>query len=330
MKIAIDVMGGDNAPVSNIRGLLSYLSENKDTKTKFFLVGDRKLIEQSLSLDDHSSNLISIINANQTIAIDDNISKIHKNKPNNSIVKSVTLLKEKEVDAVISAGNTGALLSSSLFLLDKIKHIKRPALSPYIPSDKGGIVICDAGANINTKPMHMLQYAIMASEYFKLLNNKKNVRVGLINIGTEENKGPELYKETYHLLKASMKNFSGFIESRDLFNGKVDIVISDGFTGNIMLKLIEGMFGNFYNIIKDEKINSSSISKEKLLYEQHGGTPLLGINGIVIKCHGSSTPVSIKNSISQAIKLYETNLIENILKKTSMTLNAIAEKSIEK
>ena len=327
MKIAIDVMGGDNAPVSNIRGLSSYLSENNDNNTSFFLIGDKTLIEKTLSEENLSSNLISIINANQTIEIGDNIGKIHKNKPDNSIVKSINLLKEKEVDAVISAGNTGALLSSSLFVLDKIEHIRRPALAPCIPSDKGDIIISDAGANINTKPMHMLQYAIMSSEYFKLIHGKRNARVGLINIGVEENKGPELYKETYQLLKSSLKSFVGFIESRDIFNGKVDIVICDGFTGNVMLKLIEGMFGNFYNIIKDKKNNLSDISKEKLLYEQHGGTPLLGINGIVIKCHGSSTSISIKNSISQAKTLYETNLIENILNKTSATLNKIVENS---
>ena len=328
MKIAIDVMGGDNAPISNIRGLLSYLSENNDNKINFFLVGDQKLIEQTLSDENYPSNLISVINATQAITKNDNISKIHRNKPDNSIVKSVNLLKDEKVDAVISAGNTGALLASSLFLLDRIQHIKRPALSPSIPSHRGDIIICDAGATINTKPMNMLQNAIMASEYFKLLHNKKKARVGLINIGTEENKGPDLYQETYHLLKTSLNNFVGFIESRDLFNGKVDIVISDGFTGNVMLKLIEGMFGNFYNIIRDEKVNLSKISKEKLLYEEHGGTPLLGVNGIVIKCHGSSSSISIKNSIIQAMKLYETNLIENILQKTSTSLNSIVEKSI--
>ncbi len=326
MKIAIDVMGGDNAPISNIKGVFSYLSKYNDNENQFILVGEKSIIKNIISKNDfsHFSN-IEIINTSQSISIEDNISKIHKNKPNCSIVKSIRMLKNNDVDAVISAGNTGALLTSSLFLLNKINHIRRPALVPYIPSNKGNILLCDAGATLNTKPIHMLQYAIMTSEYYKLINGKLNTRIGLINIGTEKNKGPELYKDSYKLLKENLDDFYGFIESRDLLDGKVDIVISDGFTGNIMLKLIEGMFSNFDELLKKHSLNSKDLFNEDLLYEKHGGAPFLGVEGIVVKCHGSSSYVSIENSILQVLKLYNTNLIDKISVKIAETIETIIE-----
>ena len=330
MKIAIDVMGGDNAPISNIKGVFSYLSKNNDNNTELFLVGDKQVIQKTISQEKYNRHdNVHILHSSQTISNDDNIKKIHKIKPDSSIVKCVTLIKDKKVDAAISAGNTGALLSSSLFLLNTIEHIKRPALAPYIPSNKGNIILCDAGANINTKPIHILQHAIMSAEYFKLLHDKKNPRIGLINIGTEENKGPDLYKDSYKLLKKYLNNFIGFVESRDILSGKVDIIISDGFTGNIMLKLIEGIFGNFHDLLDNTNTTINDKFKEKLLYEKHGGAPLLGINGIVIKCHGSSSFLSIENSIKQVEKLYKTKLIEQIAAQTAHTLETLVKKTID-
>tara|TARA_B100000029_G_scaffold509769_1_gene599682 strand:+ start:265 stop:1242 length:978 start_codon:yes stop_codon:yes gene_type:complete len=325
MKIAIDVMGGDNSPISNIKGVFSYLSKYNDDKNKFILVGNSSVIKNILFNKFEQVSNVEIVNATQTISSKDTLSKIHKIKPDCPIVKCISMLRDNDVDAVISAGNTGALLSSSLFLLNKIKHIKRPALVPYIPSDKGDILLCDAGANIHTKPLHMLQYAIMASEYYKLINEKTNPRIGLINIGTEKNKGTELYKESYQLLNETMDGFVGFIESRDLLNGKVDIVISDGFTGNIMLKLIEGMFANFYELLKNNNLDCNNFFNEELLYENHGGAPFLGVEGIVVKCHGSSSYISIENSILQVIRLYDTELIKKISIQTANSINTIVE-----
>lgn len=316
MKIAIDVMGGDNSPSADLDAVFEYIENPGNKPVDFFLVGNESIIQKYLIKENKSSDYITIINASEDISDNDRPSRVFKTKPNCSIVKAIQLLKDNTVNAVVSSGNTGALLSTSLFLVGKINSIKRPALAPYIPSLKKGFILCDAGANVDTKPEHLLQFAIMSQYYLKNIENIEKPKIGLLNIGKEPGKGNELVKQTYSLLKNEFKNnFIGNIESRYIFNEDVDIVVCDGFTGNIVLKLTEGIFSNIHNWIKkDGKENKLTIEStiSNFDYEEHGGTPLLGIKGIVIKSHGSSSKRSIVNSLKTAVTLHEKKLIENI------------------
>ena len=325
MKIAIDVMGGDNSPSADLDAVFEYIEDPSNKPVDFFLVGNESIIQKYLIKENKSSDYITIINASEDISDNDRPSRVFKTKPNCSIVKAIQLLKDDTVNAVVSSGNTGALLSTSLFLVGKINSIKRPALAPYIPSLKKGFILCDAGANVDTKPEHLLQFSIMSQYYLKNIENIEKPKIGLLNIGKEPGKGNELVKQTYSLLKDEFKNnFIGNIESRYIFNEDVDIVVCDGFTGNIVLKLTEGIFSNIHNWIKkDGKENKLSIEStiSNFDYEEHGGTPLLAIKGIVIKSHGSSSKKSIINSLKTAVTLHEKKLIDNIengiLNKTS-------------
>ena len=318
-------MGGDNSPSADLDAVFEYIENPSNKPVDFFLVGNESIIQKYLIKENKSSDYITIINASEDISDNDRPSRVFKTKPNCSIVKAIQLLKDDTVNAVVSSGNTGALLSTSLFLVGKINSIKRPALAPYIPSLKKGFILCDAGANVDTKPEHLLQFAIMSQYYLKNIENIEKPKIGLLNIGKEPGKGNELVKQTYSLLKDEFKNnFIGNIESRYIFNEDVDIVVCDGFTGNIVLKLTEGIFSNIHNWIKkDGKENKLSIEStiSNFDYEEHGGTPLLGIKGIVIKSHGSSSKKSIINSLKTAVTLHEKKLIDNIengiLNKTS-------------
>ncbi|MBI65449.1 MAG: phosphate--acyl-ACP acyltransferase [Candidatus Marinimicrobia bacterium] len=322
MKIAIDIMSGDKSPDANINGVINTLKKTK--KIFFTLVGDEKIIKKNKELNKYKKNF-NIIHTSQIVTINDRPSRIIKIKPDSSLVKCISLIKDKKTDAVISSGNTGCLLASSLFILGKIENISRPALAAYIPNEKKGFVLCDVGANAINKPAHLLEFSLMAKAYIEYLEDIKNPKISLLNIGIEENKGNDLIKETYQLLKNNIPNFIGNIESRDLFKNKADIVICDGFTGNIVLKLIEG---TVEKMIKwtTKSINSHSISKfakpmlypvfkdikKNFDYEEHGATPLMGVNGIVLKCHGSSNEKAIENAINKAKKCIENNFIEKI------------------
>ena len=332
MKIAIDVMGGDNFPSANIDGVFDYLENTKSKNIQFVLVGNECLIKKYLNNKSLSHKSIRIVNALDIIDNTDKPSRVFKTKPDSSIVKSINLLKTKEVDAVISPGNTGALLATSLFLLGTIHNIKRPALAPYIPSKNNGFILCDAGANVDTKPEHLVQFAMMSKAYLENVENINNPKIGLLNIGKEPNKGNELTKQAYELLKSNFTNFIGNIEPRYILDEDIDILICDGFTGNIVLKLTEGIFDNIFKFINTtSKIKKISIQKNSLInnlenkfdYEEHGGTPILGIKEIVIKCHGSSSKKSIEKSIETAQILYEKKVIDviekNLEKKISLS-----------
>ena len=311
MKIAIDVMGGDNFPAANVDGVFDYLKKSNNLDIHFLLIGNKLLIERYLENKKLNSKFTSIIDASEVIDDTDRPSRVFKTKPNSSIVKSINLLKEKKVDAVISAGNTGALLATSLFLIGTIHNIKRPALAPYIPSQKKGFILCDAGANVDTKPEHLMQFAIMSKSYLENVENISNPKIGLLNIGKEPNKGNELTKQAYQLLKSNFENFIGNIEPRYILNEDFDILICDGFTGNIVLKLTEGIFSNILDQLD---------IKTKFDYEEHGGTPILGVKGIVIKCHGSSSKKSITKSIETAKIFHNKKIIDIIEEDLSFQL----------
>jgi glycerol-3-phosphate acyltransferase PlsX len=317
-------MNGDKAPSSNINGVLKYLIKNP--KDDIYLVGKKTILKKYQS-DFKSKNITNFKNiyAEDTISEDDSMTRLFKKKPECSLIKCIELLKNNKVDAIVSSGNTAALLSSSLIILGKIDGIRRPALGAFIPTEKGGFVLCDVGANSDNKPIHLLQFSLMATAYIKYLEDIKKPRIALLNIGNEAKKGNQLSIETYKLLDKYSENFIGNLESRYLLENKADIVICDGFTGNIVLKLIEGTINKMIGWTK-KSINNHSVSKlaKPLLYpvfkdikknfdyEEHGGAPLLGVNGIVIKCHGASNEKAILNGLLHAKKCVENDFISKI------------------
>tara|TARA_B100001250_G_scaffold414097_1_gene450659 strand:- start:2342 stop:3334 length:993 start_codon:yes stop_codon:yes gene_type:complete len=320
MKFALDAMGGDFAPKSVVLGGLSAI-EKASSPIKIIFLGDKDLIGSELKK--FNTENIEIIHTDQAINIKDKSSTVIKKKPNSSLVRGIQLLKENKVDAFVSAGHTGAIMSASLLLLGRIKGIKRPALAAYLPIGKRGKVLCDVGANPDAKPEHLLQSSIMASNYYSYVEGFPNPKIGLINIGSEPNKGSELYQETYKLLTKTPE-FIGNIEGRNILTSEADVLICDGFVGNTLLKFAESWIGTFTDEIKsrmDEKISFQLGSKlmkpifkdlqKKYDYEEHGGTPLLGVNGISIVCHGSSGPKSIMNSIFLAQRCIENDLLKS-------------------
>ena len=312
IQIALDIMGGDNAPYSNIDGAIQFLNDYKDVK--LYLIGDKHLIESEfVKKTNFTQKNYEIISTSQIVLPDDKPSKIIKNKPNSSMNKAICLLKNNDVGAVISSGNTGCLVSSAFFNLGTINNIKRPALFALIPCKKGDFLICDVGANTSPKPEQLLQYAEMATVYIQNVQGIKNPKLALLNIGSESNKGTDLIKSSFNLLSNNLENFVGNIESRYIFDGKADIIICDGFTGNITLKLIEGMMIYNYQLIADKLRlkDDDKINELKSIYDYElvGATPILGINGLVLKSHGSSTGKSIYNALKSAKKLIEINLI---------------------
>ena len=342
MKIALDVLGGDFAPMANIEGALTYLNEYNNSAAGLILVGDKKTIETTLQSYKYNREKVEILHTTEFVDMHEKPSRIFKKKPDSSLVKSIQLVKDGKANAAVSAGNTGALLASSLFLIGKIPGIRRPAFAPFIPSSKGGFILCDAGANADSKPHHLVQFALMACAYIEHLENRNNPRVALLNIGSEESKGNELTTTTYPLLQQLVEhfNFIGNIEARYILEGKADVVICDGFTGNIVLKLTEGIITHlmewfqdlFQTHTGDFKLSSEflSILKEiqnTLDHEEHGATPLLGINGVVMKSHGTATARCISNSLLAAQKTVEGNLIDDIAVRLSKYTAIIEDSS---
>lgn len=323
MKFALDAMGGDFAPSSVIQGALDAL-QSSSRPIKIILIGDETVIRKELG--NKQSNAIEIVHTDQVVNMEDKGSSVLKAKPNSSLVRGITMLKERKVDGFISAGNTGAVMATSLLCLGRIPGVKRPALAAYFPTEGRGKLLCDVGANPDAKPEHLVQYALMASHYYDHVEGFAAPKIGLINIGEEPTKGSELYIETFRLLK-DMPNFIGNIEGRNLLTSEADVLICDGFVGNTLLKFAESWISFFTDEIKSRinekasyKLGAGLIKpifdnlKTKYDYEEHGGTPLLGVNGVSIVCHGSSGPKSIKNSIFMAQKCIENRLIEDTTK----------------
>ena len=334
MKIALDVLGGDNAPISCIEGAVNYLNSKEEPVADIMLVGNEVEIKSALKSYTYDKSKIHILHTTEVVDMHEKPSRIFRKKPDSSLVKSIELVKNNMVDAAVSAGNTGALLASSLFLIGKIPGVRRPAFAPFIPSKSGGFILCDAGVNADSKPYHLVQFALMASSYMEHLNNHPNSRVALLNIGSEEGKGNELTKLSFPLLAEHIDHFIGNIEARYIMEGRADVIICDGFTGNIVLKLTEGLITHLIQWLNDlynahsssDNLSSDFLSILKniqttLDHEEYGATPLLGVNGIVMKCHGSSTSRGIENSLLAAQKTVEKKLIEDIANRLSKHKN---------
>ena len=333
MKIALDAMGGDLAPQAIIQGAFDAISRSSED-LEIILVGNKDKINSCL--DKTLPNQISIHHASEIVTMDDDGSKVFKSKPNSSIVQGLKLVKENKANAFISAGHTGAVMATSLFLLGRIPDVKRPCLGVYIKTQTGGKIICDVGANPDANPEQLLQFAIMASVYLDHVEGIKKPRIGLINIGEESTKGSELYKEAFKLFKTELPNFIGNVESRNLFDCDANVLVCDGFVGNTLIKFAEGWITTFSNLVKEKinnkisyKIGAGLIKpaleeiKNQYDYEEHGGTPLLGVNGIAIVSHGSSTPKAIMNSIFVAQESINQNLIQDISRGIHQHLGAI-------
>ncbi len=325
MKIALDIMSGDKAPNCNINGAIKFINNPKSKDTHVVLYGTEQIFKNNSKIIKKHNDRISYVVTKDIINMDDKPSYAFKNKRNSSLIKIIDDLKTNVVSGAISSGNTGALLASSLLILGKIEGIRRPALAPYIPIKGSGFMLCDAGANSTVKPEHLYQFAIMCSAYLEHQGFNKKPRIALLNIGAEANKGNELTIESYKILDEKLPNFIGNIESRELFDNKADIILCDGFTGNITLKLIEGLIKKMINhTIKSADSHPISKMAKPILfqmfddikkaydYEEHGGTLLLGVNGVVMKCHGSSNDKAIENALLKTQKSIETNLIPDI------------------
>lgn len=332
MKLAIDVMGGDHAPKAIVEGAIQALQEKEDLQ--IILIGDEHKIKPLLP----SMDRLSIIHTTEVITGEDEPVRAVRRKKDASLVLMANEVKEKRADACISAGNTGALMSAGLLYLGRIKGIERPALSPTLPTiDQKGFLLLDVGANVDAKPKHLLQYAIMGSIYVERVRGISSPKIGLLNIGTEDGKGNELTKRAFSLLKNSQLNFIGNVEARDLLEGKADVVVTDGFSGNIALKTIEGTALTMFSMLKKafftnilSKLaaimmkNQLKALKNQLDYAEYGGAGLFGLSAPVIKAHGSSNARAIHSAIKQACYMIDHQVTEKI-KETVATIETVEE-----
>ncbi len=325
MRIVVDAFGGDNAPLEIVKGASIASIENEIEIT---LTGNKRLIEKVI--DENKLKFFGqliIIHTEDVIDMHAEPTSLLKAHKESSMALAFKELAEDRADAFVSAGSTGAVVVGGTFIVKRIKGIKRPALAGMIPSPDGHYMLLDMGANAECRPEMLCQFGIMASAYLKGVEGKENPTIGLLNIGTEDTKGGELQKEAYKLLSEAPINFAGNVESREMPKGVVDAVVTDGFTGNIALKLIEGTAMTFFKLVKNALYKSlknklAALVIKKDLYSlksmmdssEVGGAPLLGVRKPVIKAHGNSDAKAIKNAIKQAVLFTQNNVIENITK----------------
>ena len=320
MKIAIDAMGGDHAPKEIVLGAMKAAEQFNDIQ--IILVGDEKRINEHLT----NQNQIEVLHTEEVILSTDEPVRAVRRKKNASMVIAAQLVAEGKADACISAGNTGALMAAGLFVVGRIDGIERPALAPTLPTIGGeGFLLLDVGANADAKPEHLLQYALMGSIYAEKVRGVANPRVGLLNIGTEEKKGNELTKHAFQLLQEADIHFIGNVEARDLLDGVADVVVTDGFTGNMVLKTIEGTAMTVFKMLKTtlmsnlkSKLAAAVLKpdlmrlKAKMDYSEYGGAGLFGLKAPVIKAHGSSDANAIFSAVKQTREMVEHNVSSTI------------------
>lgn len=320
MIIAVDAMGGDNAPGEIVKGCVQAV--NEETGFDILLIGDEAQIKNILKDEKYDISRIKVRHTTEIILNDDTPTKAIRSKKDSSMVVGFELVKKHEADVLVSAGSSGALLTGSVLILKRIPGIDRPAVASMVPTKKGRLLLMDSGFNTMCRPNNYVQFGTLGAAYLRAVFGDENPRIGLVNIGVEEEKGSDVVKEANKLLKQSSLNYVGNIESRELFDDVADVAVTDGFTGNVMLKLIEGASDFFFGEIKSlfAKNFASKLSylmlkkglagfKRKLDPDIHGGAPVLGIDGLVIKSHGSSKARTIKYVILRARALAESNFI---------------------
>ena len=330
IRIAIDAMGGDEAPLVNVKGSVEAIKETDDLK--IVLTGQEKSIKACFTEPNIDYRNLDIANAQQVVAPHEKAAEAFRRKKDSSIAVGIKLLENNDVDAFVSAGNTGAVVAFSIFTLGRLKGVLRPALATFFPTEAGCTLVLDVGATSDSKAINLLQFAIMGSIYFEKIIGKRNPTVGLLSIGEESSKGNEITYETYSLIEKTALNFIGNIEGNDIFQGKADVVVMDGFVGNVILKFGESIVHIIGDTIKNA-VKSSFRYKmggfllrpavkrlfNKMSYEAYGGATLLGVNGITIVSHGKSGQKAIKNAILTArknVKERINNIISTKLKET--------------
>ena len=326
MRIALDAMGGDLGSELLIDGALSAIDKRQDLEV--VLLGPEDLLKEQVAQRSGSGNgtgRLSIAHAPQTVSMNESPVDAVRKKKDSTVMVGFDLVKTGQADAMVSAGNSGATMAAAVRKLGRLKGISRPGIASLFPTLKDPVMLMDIGANVDCRPQHLFQFAIMASSCSGLLLNKDRPRVGLLSIGEESGKGNSLVKETHDLLKASSLNFIGNVEGRDVYKGDVDVIVCDGFVGNISLKISEGLAEAAMQMLKVEimkslraKIGYLFIRKafaafrKRVDYAEYGGAPLLGINGIGIICHGSSSSVAICNAIGEAANMVEKRVNDSI------------------
>ncbi|MCI9372512.1 MAG: phosphate acyltransferase PlsX [Lachnospiraceae bacterium] len=330
VKVAVDAMGGDNAPAEIVKGAVEAIQEN--SKVKVYLVGNEDAMKKELAGYQYPEEQLMLVPASEVIETAEPPVMAIRKKKDSSLVKALYLVKDGTCDAYVSAGSSGATLVGGQVIVGRIKGVERPPLAPLIPTEKGCALLVDCGANVDARPSHLVQFAKMGSIYMENIMGVRNPRVAIVNIGAEEEKGNALVKETFPLLKNCPDiHFIGSIEARDIPAGMADVIVCEAFVGNVILKLYEGVGGTLIKKVRNGMMSSlrSKIGaflvkpalKETLKdfeLEQYGGAPMLGLNGLVVKTHGSSKSVEIKNSILQCILFKEQKINEKIKEKISI------------
>ena len=333
INVAVDAMGGDNAPVEIVKGVVEAVQANDHVKV--YLTGQEEIVRKELEKYTYPEEQIEVVNATEVIETAEPPVMAIRRKKDSSIVKALNLVKDGTCDAYVSAGSTGATLVGGQVIVGRIKGVERPPLAPLIPTEKGCALLIDCGANVDARPSHLVQFAKMGSVYMESVMGIKNPRVGIVNIGAEEEKGNALVKETYPLLKNCPDiHFIGSVEARDIPAGAADVIVCEAFVGNVILKMYEGVGRSLIHKVKEGMMTSLRSKIGALLVkpalketlkafdlEQYGGAPLLGLKGLVVKTHGSSKAVEIKNSILQCITFTEQNINQKIKEKITMEEN---------
>ena len=330
VNVAVDAMGGDNAPGEIVKGAIEAINENKNVKV--FLVGKEPLILEELKKYTYDRSQLEVVHAEEVIEMAEPPVMAIRKKKDSSIVKGMNMVKSGTCDAIVSAGSSGAILVGGQLIVGRIKGVERPPFAPLIPTLNGVSLLVDCGANVDARASHLVQFAKMGSIYMENVMGIKNPKVGIVNIGAEEEKGNALVKETFPLLKNCPEiNFIGSVEAREIPNGVADVIVCEAFTGNVILKMYEGVGGAFLKKIKEGMMSSLRSKIGALLVkpalketlksfdtEQYGGAPMLGLNGLVVKTHGSSKAIEVKNSILQCLTFKEQNINEKIKEKITL------------
>ena len=330
VNVAVDAMGGDNAPVEIVKGAIEALNEEK--KIKLFLLGRREAIEPELAKYTYDKDRVEVVHTEEVIETAEPPVMAIRKKKDSSIVKGMYLVKEGTCDAFVSAGSSGAVLVGGQIIVGRLKGVERPPMAPLIPTENGASLLVDCGANVDARPSHLVQFAKMGSVYMESVLGVKNARVGIVNIGAEEEKGNALVKETFPLLKNCPDiNFIGSVEARDIPAGVADVVVCEAFVGNVILKMYEGVGAVMLKKVKAGMMTSLRSKIGALLVkpalkktlksfnmDEYGGAPMLGLKGLVVKTHGSSKAVEVKNSVLQCVTFKEQRINEKIQEKITL------------
>lgn len=318
MRIALDAMGTDTAPHAEVAGAIQALREYDGTDVEIVLVGDEAIVRAELARHDDVPDTLTVRHAPDRVTAEDAPASVHRRKPDSSVVVGLRMHKDGETDAFVSAGPTGAVMASSLFTLRPLEGVDRPPVGALLPTAGKLSLLVDAGANVGCKPQHLVQFAHLGSIYARDAMGRENPRVGLLNIGEEPGKGDDLTIETYELLSAtSGLNFIGNIEGRDIVRGQCDVIVCDGFVGNVLLKFYESVAGYVVDLLRTEvdKVEGHGLDLDHVFrvldYAEYGGAPLLGLGGVSIICHGGSPPKAIRNALAVAAQAVRAGLVEH-------------------